>query len=114
VCVFGCGGNRDPGKRPQMGAIAARGADAVIVTSDNPRHEDAQAIVAQIVGGMPPGARAVVDRREAIAAAVREAASGDVILLAGKGHEDYQEIAGVKHPFSDAAEALAALKERLS
>jgi MurE/MurF fusion protein len=114
VCVFGCGGNRDPGKRPQMGAIAARGADRVIVTSDNPRHEDPQAIVAQIVSGMPPDVRTVVDRREAIAAAVREAAAGDVILLAGKGHEDYQEIAGVKQPFSDADEALRALRERLS
>lgn len=111
-CLFGCGGNRDAGKRPQMGAIAERGADAVIVTSDNPRHEDPQAIVAQILAGMHAGARAIVDRREAIAAAVHEAAPADVIVLAGKGHEDYQEIAGIKHPFSDADEALKALQER--
>ncbi|GAB4120785.1 MAG: UDP-N-acetylmuramoyl-L-alanyl-D-glutamate--2,6-diaminopimelate ligase [Rubrivivax sp.] len=112
VCVFGCGGNRDPGKRPRMGAIAAQGADAVIVTSDNPRDEEPQAIVNQILAGMPAHARAIVDRREAIAAAVREAAPRDVVLLAGKGHEDYQEIAGVKHPFSDADEALRALEAR--
>jgi MurE/MurF fusion protein len=111
-CLFGCGGNRDAGKRPLMGAIAERGADAVIVTSDNPRHEDPQAIVAQILAGMGGGARAIVDRRAAIAAAVREAAPADVIVLAGKGHEDYQEIGGVRHPFADADEALKALRER--
>ena len=113
--VFGCGGNRDATKRPLMGAIAARAADEVIVTSDNPRNEDAQQILAQIVAGMQGQRKHVVatpDRREAIAAAVARAKASDVILIAGKGHEDYQEIAGVKHPFSDVAEAEAALARR--
>jgi UDP-N-acetylmuramoyl-L-alanyl-D-glutamate--2,6-diaminopimelate ligase len=108
LCVFGCGGDRDPTKRPLMGGIAARLADTVIVTSDNPRSEEPQAIVAQVLAGAP-GATAIVDRREAIATAVRGARSGDVLLVAGKGHEDYQEVRGVRHPFSDLAEAQAAL-----
>ena len=113
--VFGCGGNRDATKRPLMGAIAARAADEVIVTSDNPRNEDAQQILAQILAGMQGQRKHVAatpDRREAIAAAVARAKASDVILIAGKGHEDYQEIAGVKHPFSDVAEAEAALARR--
>ena len=116
-CVFGCGGNRDATKRPLMGEIAARVADEVIVTSDNPRNEDAQQILAQIVVGIQGQRKHVVanpDRREAIAAAVARAKAGDVILIAGKGHEDYQEIAGVKHPFSDVAEAEAALARRFT
>nr|WP_233258872.1 UDP-N-acetylmuramoyl-L-alanyl-D-glutamate--2,6-diaminopimelate ligase [Rubrivivax albus] len=110
-CVFGCGGNRDASKRPLMGAIAERGADTVVVTSDNPRDEAPEAIVDQIVAGLqaPNAARIVVDRRVAIATAVRDAADADVVLIAGKGHEDYQEVRGVRHPFSDAAEAQAAL-----
>jgi UDP-N-acetylmuramoyl-L-alanyl-D-glutamate--2,6-diaminopimelate ligase len=114
VCVFGCGGNRDVTKRPLMGAIAARDADAVIVTSDNPRGEVPAAILADIVAGIPQrGATAVIeDRREAIAQAVGRAEDSDVIVIAGKGHEDYQEIAGVKHPFSDLSEAQAALARR--
>jgi UDP-N-acetylmuramoyl-L-alanyl-D-glutamate--2,6-diaminopimelate ligase len=112
-CVFGCGGNRDPGKRPLMGAVAARLADHVVVTSDNPRDEDPAAIVAQVAAGTGgAGARVLVDRREAIAAAVADAGPNDVVLVAGKGHEDYQEVAGVRHPFSDAAEARAALDRR--
>ncbi len=112
-CVFGCGGNRDPGKRPLMGAIAARQAQQVIVTSDNPRDEDPSAIVAQIVAGMPPNtARAIEERRAAIEYAVSNASPSDVILLAGKGHEDYQEIAGVKRPFSDIEEAQRCLAAR--
>jgi UDP-N-acetylmuramyl-tripeptide synthetase len=113
-CVFGCGGNRDASKRPLMGAIAEQGADRVIVTSDNPRDEAPEAIVAQIVAGLAQRDRAsvVIDRRAAIALALREADARDVVLLAGKGHEDYQEVAGVKRPFSDADEALAALQER--
>ncbi len=114
-CVFGCGGNRDASKRPLMGEIAARAADEVIVTSDNPRNEDAQQILLQVVAGMQGQRKHVVatpDRREAIAAAVARANASDVILIAGKGHEDYQEIAGVKHPFSDVAEAGAALARR--
>ncbi|HEX4510160.1 MAG TPA: UDP-N-acetylmuramoyl-L-alanyl-D-glutamate--2,6-diaminopimelate ligase [Burkholderiaceae bacterium] len=114
VCVFGCGGDRDATKRPLMGAIAARLADAVIVTSDNPRSEDPQAIVDQVAAGAGDRAavRRIVDRRDAIATAVRDAASVDVVLLAGKGHEDYQEIAGRRLPFSDVEEARAALAAR--
>ncbi|MDP1646872.1 MAG: UDP-N-acetylmuramoyl-L-alanyl-D-glutamate--2,6-diaminopimelate ligase [Rubrivivax sp.] len=113
-CVFGCGGDRDATKRPLMGAIAARGADRVVVTSDNPRHEPPAAILAQILAGVPGHDEVAVieDRREAIAHAVREAARGDVVLIAGKGHEDYQEVAGVRHPFSDVEEARAALRLR--
>ena len=113
-CVFGCGGNRDATKRPLMGAIAERLADVVVVTSDNPRHEPPEAILEQIVAGMSERARArvIADRRAAIREAVFEAGPKDVVLVAGKGHEDYQEIAGVKLPFSDVAQAEAALKER--
>lgn len=115
VCVFGCGGNRDTAKRPLMGGIAQRLADRVVITSDNPRHESPGFIVSQIVAGLA-GARehvqVIEDRREAIRAAVREAAPDDVLLVAGKGHEDYQEVAGEKQPFSDLAEAAAALELR--
>ena len=116
-CVFGCGGNRDATKRPLMGAIAVRGADVALVTSDNPRDEDPAAIVAEIAAGAVAAAgaavpRRIVDRREAIAAAIAEADARDVVLLAGKGHEDYQEVRGVRLPFSDAAEAQAALARR--
>jgi len=114
VSVFGCGGNRDPGKRPQMGAIAEALADRVIVTSDNPRHEAPPQILQHIVAGLkqPTQALVIEDRREAIVRAVRDAAAQDVVLIAGKGHEDYQEIAGVKHPFSDVSEAAQALAQR--
>ena len=113
-CVFGCGGNRDATKRPLMGAIAARDADHVVITSDNPRDEVPAAILAQILAGVTGHDEidVVEDRRQAIQDAVREAAPGDVILLAGKGHEDCQEVAGVKRPFSDLVEALAALRAR--
>ncbi len=113
--VFGCGGNRDTAKRPLMGAIAQRLADRVVLTSDNPRGEPPAAILAQIRAGIAAGAREVQvieDRRAAIAAAVREAGGEDVILLAGKGHEDYQEIEGRKLPFSDIDEARFALGAR--
>ena len=113
-CVFGCGGNRDASKRPLMGAIAAAGADEVVVTSDNPRDEAPAAILAQILAGVvtPEPVAVIADRRAAIAHAVRGALRGDVVLLAGKGHEVYQEVAGVKHPFSDLLEARAALLAR--
>jgi UDP-N-acetylmuramoyl-L-alanyl-D-glutamate--2,6-diaminopimelate ligase len=111
VCVFGCGGDRDPGKRPLMGQAAARLADHVIVTSDNPRSEDPNAIIAQVVAGISGGAEAIEDRQVAIFAAVHQARPGDVVLLAGKGHETYQEIAGVRHPFSDREVARAALAD---
>ena len=113
-CVFGCGGNRDATKRPLMGAIAARDADRVVITSDNPRDEVPAAILAQILAGVTGHDEidVVEDRRQAIHDAVLEAAPGDVILLAGKGHEDYQEVAGVKRPFSDLLQAQAALRTR--
>lgn len=113
-CVFGCGGNRDATKRPLMGAIAARDADHVVITSDNPRLESPTVILAQILAGVAghDDVDVIEDRRAAIHGAVREAARGDVILLAGKGHEDYQDLGGVKRPFSDVQEAQAALRQR--
>jgi len=111
VCVFGCGGERDRGKRPQMAAIAERGADRVIVTDDNPRSEDGDAIVAEILAGFADGNAVVVerDRAAAIARAVGAAGPGDIVLIAGKGHEPYQEVAGVRHPFHDLQVAARAL-----
>ena len=109
ICVFGCGGDRDPGKRPLMAAAAARLADHVIVTSDNPRSEAPAAIIAQVMAGIGGAAEAIEDRQVAIFAAVHQAKAGDVVLLAGKGHEAYQEIAGVRHPFDDREVARAAL-----
>ena len=112
VCVFGCGGDRDPGKRPLMGQAAARLADHVVVTSDNPRSEDPHAIIAQILAAIPKGrAEAIEDRQVAIFSAVHHARAGDVVLLAGKGHETYQEIAGARHPFNDREVAGAALAQ---
>jgi UDP-N-acetylmuramoyl-L-alanyl-D-glutamate--2,6-diaminopimelate ligase len=107
VCVFGCGGERDAGKRPQMGAIAEALADIVIVTDDNPRGEDGNAIVDEIVSGFENPERATVerDRRKAISLAIHAAHAGDIVLIAGKGHEPYQEIAGVRYPFDDLAVA---------
>jgi UDP-N-acetylmuramoyl-L-alanyl-D-glutamate--2,6-diaminopimelate ligase len=140
ICVFGCGGGRDTGKRPLMGTAVAAHADLAIVTSDNPRHEDPAHIVAGILAGMPPdymvdpharktgslppegalcppwdGPAAgivILDRRAAISTAILQAGADDIVVLAGKGHEDYQEINGVKHPFSDLAEARLALAAR--
>jgi UDP-N-acetylmuramyl-tripeptide synthetase len=114
-CVFGCGGNRDAGKRPKMGAIAQRLADQVVLTSDNPRHESPAFILLQIVAGLAGSqerVKVIEDRRAAIRDAVRRADARDVVLVAGKGHEATQEIAGVKHPFSDLDEARAALGQR--
>jgi UDP-N-acetylmuramoyl-L-alanyl-D-glutamate--2,6-diaminopimelate ligase len=100
--VFGCGGNRDRGKRPQMGAIAEELADRVVVTDDNPRYEDGDAIVAEILAGCRREDVVVMrDRRAAIAWAMENASVGDVVLVAGKGHESTQETRGIKHPFSD-------------
>lgn len=112
VCVFGCGGDRDPTKRPVMGEIAARLADEIFVTSDNPRTENAEAILDAILAGIPPGVRKVhriCDRRQAIVSAITQAQKDDVILIAGKGHEDYQIIGTEKTPFSDLEEARKAL-----
>jgi UDP-N-acetylmuramoyl-L-alanyl-D-glutamate--2,6-diaminopimelate ligase len=114
TCVFGCGGERDAGKRPQMAAIAEAGADQVIVTDDNPRGEDGDEIVAQILAGFERRGAVQVqrDRARAIQAAVAGAGAGDVVLVAGKGHEPYQEVAGAKHPFDDLKVARAALEAR--
>ena len=116
-CLFGCGGNRDASKRPMMGAVAAHGADRVVLTSDNPRDEAPELILAQILAGCSDvgghdEVEVIADRRAAIAEAVARAADGDVVLLAGKGHEDCQEVAGVRRPFSDLAEAQGALARR--
>jgi UDP-N-acetylmuramoyl-L-alanyl-D-glutamate--2,6-diaminopimelate ligase len=110
IVVFGAGGDRDRGKRPMMGRIAARLADLAVVTSDNPRSEDPQAIIDEIVAGSGPGAEVVADRREAIARALEAAKPGDVVVVAGKGHEQGQEFEnGRKEPFDDVAVAREAL-----
>jgi murE/murF fusion protein len=109
--VFGCGGDRDKGKRPQMGQIAERLADRVLVTSDNPRSESPQAIIDEILAGMTH-AEVEADRATAIRRAVVEAGENDVILLAGKGHEPYQDLGSVRLPFSDVEQAQAALALR--
>jgi UDP-N-acetylmuramoyl-L-alanyl-D-glutamate--2,6-diaminopimelate ligase len=110
ICVFGCGGNRDAGKRPLMGDIAASLADAVIVTSDNPRDEEPPAIIADITRPNPQRFLVQLDRAAAIGEAIAMAEPGDIVLIAGKGHENYQEIQGVKHRFSDQAIAQQALR----
>ena len=114
ICVFGCGGERDRGKRPQMAAIAEARADTVVVTDDNPRRENGDAIVADIVAGFAHPERAIVlrDRAVAIARAIADAGPDDIVLVAGKGHEPYQEIDGVQHPFDDTRVAHAALEAR--
>jgi len=113
-CVFGCGGNRDAGKRPLMGAIAHRLADQVVLTSDNPRLENPALILAQILAGTAGDAQidVIEDRRAAIEHAVTHAAPQDVVLIAGKGHEDYQDVGGHKRPFLDADVARQALALR--
>ena len=112
ICVFGCGGGRDAGKRPQMGAVAERLAQRVIVTSDNPRHEEPRAIIEDILKGMRGRPEVQPDRAAAIHLAVGSANPADVVLIAGKGHEDYQEINGFRQPFSDLEVARAALEDR--
>ena len=113
-CVFGCGGDRDASKRPMMGAIAHRLADVLVLTSDNPRHEKPALILAQILAGIcnADAVAVIEDRRAAIHHAVANAAANDVVLVAGKGHEDYQDVAGHKRPFLDAAVAAEALAQR--
>jgi len=112
ITLFGCGGDRDRAKRPLMGLIAHDFADVAIVTSDNPRSEDPLAIIDEIVSGAP-GLEVQPDRRAAIARAIEAGREGDVVLIAGKGHEQGQEIAGVTHPFDDrevARDVLRALQ----
>jgi UDP-N-acetylmuramoyl-L-alanyl-D-glutamate--2,6-diaminopimelate ligase len=112
ACIFGCGGERDPGKRPQMGAVAEALADRVVLTSDNPRGEDPSAIIDAIRGGMRRPPQVQADRARAIAEVIAVADAKDVVLLAGKGHEPYQEIAGVRLAFSDVDAAKSALGAR--
>jgi UDP-N-acetylmuramoyl-L-alanyl-D-glutamate--2,6-diaminopimelate ligase len=100
-CVFGCGGDRDRGKRPVMGEIAERLADAVVLTDDNPRHESGDAIIADILGGMNASPKVIRERKAAIAEAIRHAGEGDIVLIAGKGHEDYQQVGDTRLPYSD-------------
>ncbi len=109
VCVFGCGGNRDKGKRPLMGAAATKAADEVWITSDNPRNEDPRHIIDDILAGASGKPRVEPDRARALFEAIGNARQGDVVLIAGKGHEDYQEVAGERLPFSDVAMARKAL-----
>ncbi|MEJ1129152.1 UDP-N-acetylmuramoyl-L-alanyl-D-glutamate--2,6-diaminopimelate ligase [Variovorax sp. CCNWLW225] len=113
-CLFGCGGDRDPIKRPMMAAVAERQADRVIVTSDNPRSENPDAIISQVLLGLsrPEAAQVQPDRAAAIADAIAQAAPQDVVLIAGKGHEAWQEIAGQRIPFSDRIHAQDALAQR--
>jgi UDP-N-acetylmuramoyl-L-alanyl-D-glutamate--2,6-diaminopimelate ligase len=114
ICVFGCGGERDVGKRPLMAACAERLADRVIVTDDNPRGEDGDAIMADILAGFAKSEAVTVqrDRAQAIARAIGEAGPDDIVLIAGKGHEPYQEVAGVRHEFDDTAVARQCLEAR--
>ncbi len=111
LCVFGCGGDRDRGKRPEMGRAVDRGADVVIVTSDNPRSEDPATIIDDVLAGIDGPSVAIADRRQAIAHALDAAQPGDVVVIAGKGHEQGQTIAGVTHPFDDAQVARELLSE---
>jgi UDP-N-acetylmuramyl-tripeptide synthetase len=119
ITVFGAGGDRDRTKRPLMGMVAARLSDIVVITSDNPRSEDPSRIIEEVNLGAAPETRqsgaevlAIVDRREAIEQAIARAAAEDVVLIAGKGHEKYQEIGGRTLPFDDVAVARAALEAR--
>ena len=114
TCVLGCGGDRDAAKRPLMAAAAEQHAQHVVLTSDNPRSEDPQTILNQMLAGLTHAAKTkvIADRAQAIAHTVQHARAQDVVLVAGKGHEDYQEISGVKHPFSDVQHAREALQHR--
>jgi UDP-N-acetylmuramyl tripeptide synthase len=121
ITVFGCGGDRDRTKRPLMGMVAARLSDVVVITSDNPRSEDPARIIEEIERGIPAGSQSstrtpsvvsVVDRADAIARAVAMATAGDVVLIAGKGHEKYQQIGDRVLPFDDGEVARAALARR--
>ncbi|HEY8084296.1 MAG TPA: cyanophycin synthetase, partial [Methylophilaceae bacterium] len=109
ICVFGCGGDRDKGKRPLMGETVSKLADYAIVTADNPRHEKLEDIITDIVQGMSGEYLIEPERAAAIRLAIQQAQAGDIVLLAGKGHEDYQLIGATKQPFSDLEIAREAL-----
>ena len=112
-CVFGCGGNRDAGKRPQMAEVAGRLADEVLLTADNPRSEKLADIFQHMIKGIPQGVafQVIDDRAQAIQFALKNASSNDVVLLAGKGHETYQEVNGVKRPYSDLSAAQSVIAQ---
>lgn len=110
ICVFGCGGDRDQGKRSMMGKVASQLSDGVVVTSDNPRNENPDEIIQAILDGVDGEFAVEQDRAKAIGIAITNAKAGDVVLVAGKGHEDYQEIMGEKHPFSDVDQVVSLLK----
>ncbi len=117
ISVFGCGGNRDRAKRPLMGAAAARGSDLAVLTSDNPRDEDPDAIIGEVLAGVPGGSGGAgvlvePDRAAAIRRALGAAGPGDVVVVAGKGHESYQEVAGRRLPFDDVVEVRRDLAVR--
>ncbi|MEL6787474.1 MAG: cyanophycin synthetase, partial [Cyanobacteria bacterium J06607_15] len=114
ICVFGCGGDRDRTKRPLMGKIAAQLADVAVVTSDNPRTENPEQILKDVVAGIPEGVEPIViaDRAKAIATAIKHAQPGDGVLIAGKGHEDYQILGTEKIHFDDREQARTALGDR--
>jgi UDP-N-acetylmuramoyl-L-alanyl-D-glutamate--2,6-diaminopimelate ligase len=116
LCVFGCGGDRDRDKRPAMGAVAAAHADVAVVTSDNPRNEDPDLIIADIMAGVPAGAQVTVrpERADAIELAIELAAQGDVVVVAGKGHERDIELANSRLPFDDRQVAAAAVARRFA
>ena len=103
--IFGCGGNRDKEKRPEMGKAAARLSDKVVITSDNPRDEEPESIIQEIEAGIPIEHKrkmiSISDRKQAIRSAIMMASKGDILVIAGKGHETYQEIKGTKYPFDD-------------
>ncbi|HZH67994.1 MAG TPA: cyanophycin synthetase, partial [Chitinophagales bacterium] len=115
ITIFGCGGDRDHGKRPKMGHIAAESSDIIIITSDNPRSEEPMSIIQEIKQGVPihlqKNTFVQVDRKEAIRMAVSLTQKNDIIMIAGKGHEEYQEIKGEKHPFNDKAILQETFKE---
>lgn len=115
ITVFGCGGNRDKGKRPKMGAIASQMSDLVIITSDNPRNEDPKQIIRDIEKGIKGDNYMIIsDRSLAISMAVQMAATGDIVVVAGKGHEDYQEIKGIRHAFNDKKVLEEAIRQKIS
>jgi UDP-N-acetylmuramoyl-L-alanyl-D-glutamate--2,6-diaminopimelate ligase len=111
LVVFGCGGDRDQGKRPQMGAVAESLADVVIITDDNPRTEPAEEIVQQIQSGMNHPGRVIHDRKQAVSEAIRSAKAGDIVLVAGKGHEETQSVSGHRIHLSDREFVVELLEE---